>query len=311
MKKTVLVTGGAGFIGLNLVKNLLSKDCGVVVIDNFSSQTSKRNAHLMPKSVKTVEGSILNKSALDLCFSEQIDAVVHLAAKTGVRASITRPRSYYKTNVLGTLTLLEAMKQHGVTQLVFASSSSVYGDSARVPFQESDLIHTPLSPYAASKISAEAICSSYASLHKIKTSILRFFTAYGPGNRYDMAAYLFLDAIMKGKKIRIFGNGESKRDFTYVDDITEGIYAAIQKPFKFEIINLGNSHSVSVNTFVHLIEQITQKKARIQYLPSSKADMDITQASIEKAHALLSWQPTVDLKSGLSQLFHWYTKRKF
>lgn len=309
MKKRILVTGGAGFVGSNVVQKLLSVGHTVIVLDNFSSHTSKQNRHQIVSTHETITGDILDKTVLRQCFSNKIDVVIHLAAKTGVRSSVSKPGAYFKTNLLGTLSILEAMKKHDVHQLIVASSSSVYGNSTKIPFRESDPIDTPISPYAASKISAEAICGTYAYLYKINATILRFFTAYGPGNRRDMAAYLFLDAIMKGKKISIFGDGESKRDFTYVGDISEGVLRAVNTPFPLEVINLGNSRSVTVNELIKGLENVTGKKARVKYLPGVKTDMAITQACIDKATKLLHWQPVVDLETGLTQLYHWYLSK--
>lgn len=312
--KTILVTGGAGFIGSNLVEKLLSHNAKVIVLDNFNDYYDPKikEENIIDfknhKNFKLIKGGICNTSDLKKCFKEKIDVVVHLAAQAGVRPSIQNPQKYYQTNVIGTLQLLELLKKTPQTQLVFSSSSSVYGNTTQVPFVETNDTNQPVSPYAASKKAAEILCYSYAHLHQIKTTVLRLFTVYGPKGRPDMAPYLFTNAALTGKAINKFGSGETARDYTYVDDIVDGIIRAIKKPVYFEIINLGNSKPVTLNEFIATIEKTTNKKLKTIEKPQPPGDVNITYADIGKAKQILGWQPQTSLDTGLKKLTDWLNK---
>lgn len=313
MSKTVLVTGGAGSIGSWVVEKLIGRGDKVVAVDNFNnyySPTLKRKniESLMGNSrFELVEEDIRSEGVFENIFDNfEVDVVVHLAARAGVRKSLEAPQLYYDVNVMGSLNLLEAMRKRGVMQLVFASSSSVYGDRGSGAFGESDNTNRAISPYAASKKALEVMAHSYSHLYGIQTSGLRFFTAYGPRNRPDMACYLFVDAVSKGKTITRFGDGSSGRDYTYVEDIAGGVLAAIDRPFGYEIFNLGNSSPVKLNELIEKIENVVGKKAVIEEKPMAQGDVEFTFADVSKAKEMLNWEPKVKLDEGLVKLYEWY-----
>lgn len=317
MLETILVTGGAGFIGSHVVDNLLAKGSRVVVLDNFNDyydpQIKRKNIHhnLSNPNFSLIEADILDPAMMDSIFSQyQPSGVIHLAARAGVRPSIADPTLYYQVNVSGTLHVLESMRKHKCTRLVFASSSSVYGNRGRGPFAETDSTDQQVSPYGATKKSGELLCQVYAHLYSINTVCLRFFTAYGPRNRPDMACFLFTHAIATSKPITQFGNGDTGRDYTYIDDIVAGVISALDADVSFDIVNLGNSSPVLLKELIATIEEIAGKKAIIESLPMQPGDVQLTFADITKAKKLLNFTPKTDLKTGLTNLYDWYQKNQ-
>jgi len=309
----ILVTGGAGFIGSNLSCALLEEGYWVVGIDNFDPyyriETKKKNLDrlLKYKNYKFYEESILAEKKLQEIFAnEKPEKICHLAAKAGVRPSIQNPKAYEEVNIRGTLNLLELAKDFQIKNFILASSSSVYGQQTKVPFSEEDRTDWPLSPYAASKKAAEILLSTYHSLYHLNTTILRFFTVYGPSGRPDMAPYLFTESILKGRPIKKFGDTLSQRDYTYIDDIVQGVIAALDKNFEFEIINLGNGKPITLSELIETIEQILEKKAIIEPAPSQLGDAAVTWADITKAKKLLNYSPEVSLAQGLVKFIDWY-----
>ena len=314
-KSVILVTGHAGFIGSHLTEKLLDDDYQVIGVDNFNDyydpQQKERNVASFSKNpnFKQYRLDILDYQDLKQVFIDQkIDLIVHLAARAGVRPSIANPLLYEEVNVKGTLHLLELAKEFTIKQFIFGSSSSVYGDRSRAPFSESEVTNKPISPYAATKKSAELLCHCYSHLHHLNTTILRFFTVYGPKGRPDMAPYSFTQALLKGQSITRFGDGSSSRDYTYVDDIVAGILAAINRPFKFEIFNLGNNQPVKLSEFISLLEKLTDKKAKIVVKPSQPGDVKQTCADISKAKKMLGWRPKTGFEAGMKQLVVWIEK---
>jgi UDP-glucuronate 4-epimerase len=316
MSQTVLVTGHAGFIGSHLSHRLLTDGFNVVGVDNFNDYYSPAQKETNVKDLATHKKftqyrlDILDTKGLKRVFEDQqFDSVVHLAARAGVRPSIVNPLLYEEVNVRGTLQILEMMRQFQVNHLVFGGSSSVYGNQTKVPFSETDPVNEPVSPYAATKKSAEMLIHSYSYLHEIKSTCLRFFTVYGPAGRPDMAPYLFTQKLLAGEAITKFGKGDSSRDYTYIDDIVSGIVAAVNRPLAYEIINLGNHQPVKLNDFISTLESLTGKKAQILSQPRNPADVKTTYADITKAKKLLNWQPKTDLKTGLKNFIDWYQEK--
>ncbi len=311
-KQTILLTGAAGFIGSTLLEKIIDK-YSIVAVDDFNDfynpnlKQENIDPFLSHKNITLYKIDITNFQDLAQIFqNHHIDKIVHLAARAGIRPSIQNPLIYQQVNVGGTLNLLELAKLHAIRHFIYASSSSVYGNQTKIPFSEIDPVNEPISPYAASKKSAEMFCHVYANLYKIKTTCLRFFTVYGPKGRPDMAPYLFTKAIINGDTIKQFGDGSTKRDYTYIDDIVEGVAKAIEKPFDFEIINLGNNKPVSLKEFIATIEKVSDKKANIQVLPMQAGDVEKTYADISKAKKLLDWEPQTDLETGLKIFIEWY-----
>ncbi len=314
-KETILVTGGAGFIGSHTCDKLLTEGKEVICIDNlnsyYSPERKKANIkhNLSNPNFKFFKLDITDKEKLEKLFNnEKIDKIIHLAAMAGVRYSIENPLLYNKTNILGTLNILEIAKNYKIKNLICASSSSVYGKNKKVPFSEKDRVDECISPYAATKKACETFCYTYHHLFNINITCFRFFTVYGPRGRPDMAPYLFTDLISKGKQIKRFGNGKTKRDYTYVKDIVEGIYSALNKNLKFEIINLGNSEIVELNYFISVIENLVGKKAKVKQYPEQPGDVPITYADITKAKKLLGYNPTTSIEEGMKKFVEWYKK---
>lgn len=307
----ILVTGGAGFVGSALARRLLDDGHSVVVLDNFNTyydvglKRARQNFFLNGATV--VEGDITNRQLLDTLFTQhQFDVVCHLAAQAGVRYSLENPSAYVHSNVVGTQTLLEVMKERGVKQIVFASTSSVYGNNSVAPFKEDSVADKPVSVYAATKRSCELLLHTYWSLYGIQSTCLRFFTVYGPWSRPDMAMLKFAELIMAGEPIDVYNNGDHRRDFTYIDDIVDGFVSAVKKPLGFEIINLGNGTPVTLATYIHMLEQELGKVAEKNYLPMQAGDVLLTYADITKARELLGYEPNTPLAEGVQKFVEWY-----
>ncbi|MEN3046582.1 MAG: NAD-dependent epimerase/dehydratase family protein [Candidatus Hydrothermales bacterium] len=310
----VIITGVAGFIGSNLALKTLELGYDIVGIDNFDPyydvSLKRKNLEniLSFKNFKFYEVDILDKETIrKVILEEEPEVVVHLAARPGVRASILDPFKYIEINIKGTLTLLECIKDKKI-KLIFSSSSSVYGDK-RGKFSESDKNIVPVSPYGYSKRAAEILCETYNKLYGIKVLVLRLFTVYGPSQRPDMAIHLFTKKILKGEEIRVFGEGKTERDYTYIDDIVKGIISAIQlKDFDFDIINLGNSKPVSIFKVIKIIERLLGKKAKIVLEPLPMGDVKRTYANIEKAKMILNYNPVTSLEDGIESFLKWHQK---
>jgi UDP-glucuronate 4-epimerase len=313
--RTVLVTGAAGFIGSHVVDALLAKGDKVIGVDCFNDyydpQVKEKNIsqHKDNPNFVLYRDDIVDMKAMRIVFSKhKIDKICHLAARAGVRPSIQEPLLYNEVNITGTLNLLELAREFNVKYFVSASSSSVYGKNKKVPFSETDNVDNPVSPYAATKKAGELLCYTYSHLYNINVTCLRFFTVYGPRGRPDMAPYMFTKNIMEGKSIKKFGNGSSKRDYTYIADITDGVIKALDKEFRYEIINLGNSDTIDLNSFISLVEEITNKKAIIEQLPDQPGDVPITYADPKKAEELLGFKAKTSFREGMRKFYEWYTK---
>lgn len=313
----ILVTGGAGFIGSHLTEHLLRSGCEVSVIDDlndFYSPEFKRDNLIAIQKVAPIRFFECDICDQDRVF-EAVEAVrpemiIHLAARAGVRPSLEQPLLYERVNVSGTMVLLEACKAFGVQKFVFASSSSIYGIANRVPFSEEDTRDLPISPYAATKIAGEKICYTYSHLYGINAVCLRFFTVYGPRQRPDLAICKFTGMIDRGDPIPVFGDGSSGRDYTYIDDIVEGVMAATQLDCSFDVFNLGNAHPVELNTLIATIEDTLGKKAHIRKLPLQPGDVPITFADIRKAGKVLGYTPKTTLQEGVRKFVDWYHSHK-
>ena len=311
--ETILVTGGAGFIGSHVCDALLSKGYKVVCLDNFndyySPERKRKNIADNTKNNQFIleEVDITDFKGLQQVFeNHKPNKIVHLAARAGVRASLESPFIYEKTNILGTLNLLELSRHHNIKNFIFGSSSSVYGNSDKIPFSEDNQSNRPLSPYAATKKAGELMCHTYSYLHGLNITCLRFFTVYGPRGRPDMAPYLFTNLIYEGKQITMYGDGTAKRDYTYVGDIVTGVLSALNKEFRYEIINLGNSESIELKDLISTIEKYIGQKAIIQKKDMPKADVPITYADITKARKLLDYVPQINLDEGIRKFVYWY-----
>jgi UDP-glucuronate 4-epimerase len=317
--KNILVTGGAGFIGSHLVDRLLSEEIwAVTVIDDFNdfySPDIKRNNvrdHQKKASYRLLEIDIRNSSRLAQVFDEtQFEAIVHLAARAGVRPSLKDPQLYTETNINGTLNLLEEARRHGVRQFVFGSSSSVYGINAKVPFSEDDPIRQPISPYAATKAAGELLCHTYSHLYDLRAVCLRFFTVYGARQRPDLAIHKFARLISQGKPIPVFGDGKTRRDYTYIDDIIAGVRAAIDfNQTNYEVINLGESRTVELGELISFLEQGLGQKAVIERQPLQPGDVPQTFADITRARRLLGYNPQTQIEDGISRFIEWFRTSK-
>jgi UDP-glucuronate 4-epimerase len=312
----ILVTGGAGFIGSNLIRHILTNtDHTVICVDNFNDYYSPaiKESNIAPFIGKPrfalYRADIVDYKTLKEIFDvEKIDKVCHLAARAGVRPSIEDPFIYQKANIQGTLNLLDLSREYKIKNFVFASSSSVYGNQKKVPFSEKDPVNQPISPYAATKKSTEMLAHTYHHLYDIPITALRFFTVYGTSGRPDMAPYKFTKWINEGIPVTKFGDGTTKRDYTYIDDIVPGILSALVKNLPFEIINLGNNKPVQLNYFIKLIENLVGKKAIIRKLPMQPGDVDITYADITKAQRLLDYNPVTTIEEGMEKFVNWYLK---
>jgi nucleoside-diphosphate-sugar epimerase len=306
-----LVTGAAGFIGARTSTLLLEQGHTVVGIDNINDSYDPRIKEYRLKKLQAVDGfkfhkrDISEKSVIDVFKNEKFDGVINLAARAGVRFSVDNPWVFLESNVTGTLNMLEVCRQFGCKKFILASTSSIYGENPEYPTPETASSSEPLQPYAASKKGAEALTHSYHHLYDIDVTVVRYFTVYGPAGRPDLAIFRFVKWIIEGEPIRINGDGTQSRGFTYVDDIARGTIAAL-KPLGYEIINLGGHEVITINGLVELVEELTGKKANVQYGPPNLADMYMNQANVTKARDLLGWNPQVKLAEGIKNLIDWY-----
>jgi UDP-glucuronate 4-epimerase len=312
---SILITGGAGFIGSHLVDRMLAfNDSQVTVIDDFNDfydpEIKRQNIrrHLDNTRYKLVEADIRDRAALNNIFAQQdFDCIVHLAARAGVRPSLSQPELYAETNINGTLNLLELARTRGIKQFVFGSSSSVYGINAKVPFSEDDPIRQPISPYAATKTAGELLCHTYSHLYGLRCVCLRFFTVYGPRQRPDLAIRKFAHLISRGKPIPVFGDGTSRRDYTYIDDIIAGVYAAINyEASDYEAINLGESRTVELRELISLLEKELEMKAIIDHRQLQPGDVPQTYADITRARQLLGYDPQTQIEEGIHRFVKWF-----
>jgi len=309
----ILVTGGAGFIGSNVVDRLLKDGNEVVVVDNFNNYYSPLIKEDNIKDFGGCEKFFLHRGDIrDVPFLEEVfqkyhfDSVVHLAGSAGVRPSINDPLAYVDNNIRGTVTLLECMKKYGIKKIVFASSSSVYGNSSEDFFKEDDDVRFPISPYAASKLSCEHFLYTYAHLYGIKGCCLRFFTAYGPRQRPDLAICKFIQKIYHDEAIDVFGDGSTSRDYTYIDDIVQGIVGALNyNDSIYEIVNLGNGRTITLDNMIKTIEQVLAKKSIINYTHMQAGDVNKTCADISKARRLFNYNPQTSFHAGIEKYVRW------
>jgi UDP-glucuronate 4-epimerase len=316
----VLVTGGAGFIGSHTVERLLAKGSEVTVLDEFNDyyDPAIKRANVAAfqakasGAVNVVDADIRDQAAVNRVFADgKFDTVIHLAARAGVRPSIDDPALYLATNINGTFHLLEAAKATGVPRFVFASSSSVYGINKKVPFAETDRIEQTISPYAMTKMAGEQMCSNYTNLYGIRTACLRFFTVYGPRQRPDLAISKFTQLIDEGKPVPRYGDGSTARDYTYIDDIVDGIMAAAAYDGDpFDIFNLGGSQTTTLAGLITAVEEALGKKATIQELPLQAGDVPLTYADVSKSKRLLGYSPHTPIQEGIPKYVEWYRSRK-
>ncbi|MFQ5892195.1 MAG: GDP-mannose 4,6-dehydratase [Candidatus Methanofastidiosia archaeon] len=313
----IFITGGAGFLGSHLIDRLLERGERVLCLDNFDPyydpEIKKRNIqnHLDNKDFILIKGDVRDEELLKKLFKTyEIKKVVHLAAKAGVRVSLKIPHPYFDVNVGGTLSLLEILKKNEIDNFVFGSSSSVYGSTQKVPFSENYPCDKPISPYGASKRSAELLCFTYSQLYNIPTTILRFFTVYGPRQRPEMAIHKFTRLINSRREIQMYGDGSSKRVYTYIEDIISGILSVLEKRFSYEIFNLGNSKPVELSYLISLIERNLGKGARIKPQEMQPGDPEVTFANIEKARKMLSYNPKFEIEEGVERFYEWYLEKK-
>lgn len=311
---TILVTGGAGFIGSHLCEHFLSKGHRVISLDNFDDfynpaiKEQNINSLLKNENYELVRGDIRDAAVLKNIFEKNtVDCVVHLAAKAGVRPSIQQPVHYMDVNVNGTANLLESMRRAGVNRFVFGSSSSIYGNQEKMPFSETDDVSRPISPYAASKHSGELISYTYHHLYGMDVACLRFFTVYGPRQRPDLAIHKFTQLALDGQPIPLYGDGGTRRDYTFVGDIVQGISKLIEsKDWRYEVFNLGCGNPVTLLDMVKAVEQALGKPLEINFLEKQPGDVEQTHADIRKAQAFFGYQPTVSLQEGVRQFVEWF-----
>jgi UDP-glucuronate 4-epimerase len=308
----ILVTGGAGFIGSHLVEKLLATGHEVSILDDFNDfydpQIKRANIAAVAGDVSIHRIDLRDSAGVNLLFHrEKFDAIVHLAARAGVRPSISQPQLYYDTNVSGTLHLLEAARHIGIERFVFASSSSVYGICKEVRFSEDFNLTQTISPYAATKVAGEFLCSTYSHLYQMRVVALRFFTVYGARQRPDLAIHQFTRKIDAGQPIDQFGDGTTRRDYTYIDDIIQGVTAALDYngPL-YDLFNLGESETIQLKELIAAIENALGKKAKINQLPEQPGDVPLTCADISKARKLLGYNPATKLSEGLPKFVDWF-----
>ncbi|MDA7930168.1 GDP-mannose 4,6-dehydratase [Akkermansiaceae bacterium] len=307
-----LVTGGAGFIGSHLVEALLAQEHQVTIIDDFNHYYNPGikwlNVASFKDKVTIIEGDIRDAILVERTFAKgRFDTVIHLAARAGVRPSIQSPKLYFTTNIDGTFNLLDACRHHEVQDFIFASSSSVYGVNEKVPFAETDALTRTISPYAATKLAGEQICSNYAHLFGVRCMCLRFFTVYGPRQRPDLAISKFTERILAGETIQQYGDGTTARDYTYVEDIVEGILAATDyHESSFEIFNLGGSATTTLSELIKMVEEACGMKAQIEVVGDQPGDVPRTFADVTKAHELLGYSPKTPIADGIKKYVEWF-----
>ena len=313
----ILVTGAAGFIGSHVCEHFVGLNHYVIGIDNFDNFYSIDFKHLNLAELKKnsqfqfYEGDIRDINILNSIFSsKKIDVVIHLAAKAGVRPSIDSIAEYYDVNVNGTVILLESMRIHDVKKMLFASSSSIYGNNLKVPFSETDRVDNPISPYASTKKSGELLCHVYSHLYGFDITCLRFFTVFGPRQRPDLAIHKFTRLIDEGKPIPFYGDGSTSRDYTYIDDILNGVNCALNHLGGYRIYNLGESNVINLKTLVQTIENSLGKKAILNQLPLQQGDVNITYADISKAREEIEYNPKYNIETGINKFVEWYTNNK-
>jgi UDP-glucuronate 4-epimerase len=312
----ILVTGGAGFIGSHVVRGLLQTGTTVAILDDFNDfydpQIKRANVKAFNGQAEVIEADIRNASAMkDVVERGGYDSIIHIAARAGVRPSVQNPSAYIETNVVGTYNLLDAARLAGVGQFLLASSSSVYGMAGKVPFSEDLALPQTLSPYAATKLAAEHLCGSYSHLYELAVVVMRFFTVYGPAQRPDLAIHKFTDSIYRGRSVQQYGDGTTRRDYTYVDDIVQGVLGALKyRRTPFEIFNLGENQTTTLTDLIVSIENALGKKAIIEHLPEQQGDMPLTCADIDKARALLGYHPRVKISEGIPKFVDWYLKQQ-
>ncbi len=315
--RNILVTGGAGFIGSHLVDRLLAEGAWrVTVVDDFNDfydpaiKRANIAEHLRSQNYKLVETDIRDTAAMAALFgANSFDVIVHLAARAGVRPSLAEPQLYTETNIVGTQNLLELAKQHGIKQFVFGSSSSVYGINEKVPFAEDDPVFQPISPYAATKAAGELLCHTYTHLYGIRTICLRFFTVYGARQRPDLAIHKFAKLMSAARPIPVFGDGTMRRDYTYIDDIIQGVRAAIDYDATMhEIFNLGESQTIELKELISLLERSLDMNAIIDRQPLQPGDVPATYADITKAREKLGYNPTTKIADGIPKFVEWFRK---
>jgi len=313
-----LVTGGAGFIGSHVCGQLLARGDAVWAFDDLNNfydpAIKQRNVQRLEASqdrFRFVRGDLTDRAALDtLLASVRFDQIIHLAARAGVRPSLAEPALYQRVNVEGTVNLLEAARRNGVRKIIIASSSSVYGVNARVPFSESDPIFSPISPYAASKLACEALGHVYHHVYGMDVVMLRFFTVYGPGQRPDLAIHKFSQLITLGKPIPVFGDGSTARDYTYVTDTVEGVLACTRQEFGYEIFNLGEAKTVPLSYLIELLEHSLGRKAILDRQAPQPGDVPLTCANIDKARAKLGYDPKVNIEAGIARFIEWFRQKQ-
>jgi UDP-glucuronate 4-epimerase len=313
-----LVTGGAGFIGSHVCERLLNSGHSVWAFDDlnpfYDPQLKRRNLRdiqSLAKPFEFVHGDLTDRAALDELFSSvKFDQVIHLAARAGVRPSLDEPALYQRVNVEGTVNLLEAARLSGVKKTIIASSSSVYGVNSKVPFAESDPIFAAISPYAASKLACEALGHTYHHVYGMDVAMLRFFTVYGPRQRPDLAIHKFAKLIRAGKPIPVFGDGSTARDYTYVTDTVDGVMACTEKEIGFDIFNLGESQTVTLNYLIELLEKALGRKAIIDQQPPQPGDVPLTFADITKSRARLGYHPHIKVEEGITLFIDWFHRNK-
>lgn len=313
----ILVTGAAGFIGSHVCEYFIKQNHSVVGIDNFDPFYSRKIKNLnleqllLNNNFQFYETDIQNKEALNSIFSSnKIDIVIHLAAKAGVRPSIDSISEYYEVNVNGTVNLLESMRTNGVKKMLFASSSSIYGNNVKVPFSETDAVDHPISPYASTKKSGELLCHVYSHLYNFDITCLRFFTVFGPRQRPDLAIHKFTRFIDEGIPLPFYGDGTTSRDYTYIDDIVNGISCAMNTVGGYRIYNLGESRVINLKNLVETIEKLLGKKAVLKFLPLQPGDVKTTYADISKAREEIGYAPKFDMESGINEFINWYKENK-
>lgn len=311
--KKVLVTGAAGFVGSHVAEKLLERGDIVVGIDNFDDTYDRKfkeeNLAVNAKSegFNFIEGDICNQELIKSIFErEKPDSVLHLAARVDTRKAVDIPLDYIKVNIDGTIHLLDGAKNNNVSNFVFVSSSSVYGNSTKVPWSEESSADEPISPYGATKRAGELFAHSYHHNFDLNVTCLRYFNVYGERNRPTMVPYIWAEKILKGEEIEISGDGSRKRDYTYVGDIVNGTISAIDNPLQFEVINLGNNNPVSLNELLAVFEKVIGVKAKVKSRPSHKASVEETYADVRKAKKMFGWQPTTTIEEGVERLVTWF-----